>query len=206
MKVKANPGPITLTMQNVTLKFCIEQAYSMKEFQVSGPGWISNSRYDITATLPAGSTPDQVWPALQALLVERLQLVLRRDTREMRTYRLSVGKYGPHLRPSGEAAPDREAPNTSGSLKLNGATLAKFCDELSGRTGHLVTDATAIEGKFDFDLNYAKSGFNTGPPIDKALEDQLGLRLEPRRALVDVMVVERAAKVPVTQSESRSTR
>jgi uncharacterized protein (TIGR03435 family) len=80
MHVQYVPQPITLTMQNVTLKFCLQQAYGLTEHQVSGPGWIRSRRYDVTATLAGGSQLDQVWPALQSLLDERFKLSLEHET------------------------------------------------------------------------------------------------------------------------------
>jgi hypothetical protein len=63
-KVHYVPGPVRLTMTNVTLQFALQQAYSVTEHQVFGPGWIKSARYDITATLPPAGQMDQVWPAL----------------------------------------------------------------------------------------------------------------------------------------------
>ena len=74
VQVQSSPEPVTLTMKNVSLKRCVQQAYSVKEYQVSGPGWIATAKYDIVATLSPGTAQDHVWTALQALLAERLKL------------------------------------------------------------------------------------------------------------------------------------
>jgi uncharacterized protein (TIGR03435 family) len=92
--------PIQVILQNVTLLFCIQQAYSVKEYQILGPGWIKRARYDITATLPPGSAPDRVWPALQTLLAERFNVSIRRETRELPVYALAAAKQGPKLHPA----------------------------------------------------------------------------------------------------------
>src|SRR5437764_489392 len=43
--------PVKLTLHNVSLQFCVQQAYGVPEYQVTGPGWIKDTRYDIEATL-----------------------------------------------------------------------------------------------------------------------------------------------------------
>src|SRR5713226_1217395 len=62
IQVQSSPEPITLTMKNVSLKRCVQQAYSVREYQVSGPGWIATAKYDIVATLSPGTAQDHVWP------------------------------------------------------------------------------------------------------------------------------------------------
>src|SRR5450631_2934875 len=52
----------------------IVRAYRMKLYQVTGPDWLASERFDVNATLPAGSTPDQVPEMLQSLLEERFQI------------------------------------------------------------------------------------------------------------------------------------
>ncbi|HKE28369.1 MAG TPA: TIGR03435 family protein [Bryobacteraceae bacterium] len=59
------------------LGFCIQQAYAVPAYQVSGPKRILGARYDITAALPRGSRPDEVGQAWQTLITERFELALR---------------------------------------------------------------------------------------------------------------------------------
>src|SRR6185312_12281985 len=61
--VTANPG--TLTMHNVTLRSALQWAYRMKEYQVSGPSWIGDERYDIFARAADAAGDPQLRGMLQ---------------------------------------------------------------------------------------------------------------------------------------------
>jgi uncharacterized protein (TIGR03435 family) len=188
VKVQAKPDPVKLTMLNVSLHQCLQHAYSVKQYQVSGPAWVKSARYDIVATLPPGTAPDQVWPALQALLTERLQVSVRREQKELPTYALTVAKDGPKLqRPAGSSI--SADPNPTATVRLDHASLEKFSDELSRKTNRPVIDATGIPGTFDFDLRYSAS-------LSSALQRQLGLKLEKRKAPVDILIVDHAVRTP----------
>src|SRR6266496_502717 len=56
--VTANPG--TLTMHNVSLRSALQWAYRMKEYQVSGPAWIGDERFDISAKSADGAGEQQL--------------------------------------------------------------------------------------------------------------------------------------------------
>ena len=68
------------------------------EFQISAPGWVSDSWVDIHATLPAGATVAQVPEMLQRLLAERFGLVVHREVRQVDGYELLVGPDGIKMR------------------------------------------------------------------------------------------------------------
>ena len=84
----------------VSLQDLIRSAYRVKDFQIQGPDWLGNDRFDIVAKLPDGAKEDQVPEMLQALLAERFKLTLHRDTKEHPIYALIVGKNGPQLKPA----------------------------------------------------------------------------------------------------------
>jgi uncharacterized protein (TIGR03435 family) len=206
--VEARPGqPVRLTLQNVSLKFCVQQAYSVNEYQVAGPGWTKSMRYDISATLPTGVPLEQVWNALQTLLAERFQLSIRREKKEMSIYALKAAGDGPKLRAAASNRPpvpkfqpgDREGlrlgsnGNSSGSLRLDNVSLSEFCGNLSRSLNRPVIDATGIEGTFDVQFEYASGG------IPAALRKQLGLRLEPRKDEVEMLIIGYAIRTPAAQ-------
>jgi uncharacterized protein (TIGR03435 family) len=89
------------------LQMLLMQAYSVKQYQISGPDWLMTERFDITAKLPDGATQEQVPAMLQALLVERFKLAAHRENREHPVYALVVAKGGAKLK---EAATDADTP------------------------------------------------------------------------------------------------
>ncbi len=88
------------------LRKLIITAYRIKPYQLSGPEWMQQQRFDIAAKMPAGANPVQLPEMLQALLAERFKLVVHRETKDMPVMALVVGKNGTHLEP---AAPDADA-------------------------------------------------------------------------------------------------
>src|ERR1017187_586637 len=96
----SDPGQITYT--NVSLKNVLMNAYGVKDFQISGPGWLDSERYDIVAKVPRGATKEQSKVMMQNLLAERFKLALHREKKDLPMYALVVGKNGPKLTESVE--------------------------------------------------------------------------------------------------------
>ena len=105
---------------NVPLKFLIQNAYRVRDFQVlGGPSWITTDRWNVEAKAEEGSIPPQTGPPdpnvpdpmsirLQSLLEERFQLKVRHESRELPTYTMTIGKDGPKLK--SVDAPPRPVP------------------------------------------------------------------------------------------------
>jgi len=95
-------------------------------------------------------------------------------------------------------------PSAPGFLKFGGrnVTLATFASSLPTQTGMIrvprpVIDRTGLGGKFDFSLEWSPERDNpasdsdaSGPTLFQAMKDQLGLKLEPQKGPVDVMVID----------------
>jgi uncharacterized protein (TIGR03435 family) len=199
MHVQFLPEPVELTMNNVTLKFCLQQAYGLSAHQVFGPAWINSTRYDVKAALPPAGDREQVWPAFQALLDEHFKLALRHETKMMPVYQLTVARGGAKLTPSSDrhekaidAAPDE---NASARMNHQHITMKEFCNALSRRLDRVVLDATGLTGAYDIVLNYEHSRDESGLSIFTALQRQIGLKLEPRNAPVDIVIVKSPQRV-----------
>lgn len=79
-------------------------------------------------------------------------------------------------------------------------TMQSLAAMLAGQLGKPVSDATGLKGKYDMALFWAaesrKAEDEPGPTLFSALQDQLGLRLEQKKAMVEVLIVDKAEKVP----------
>jgi uncharacterized protein (TIGR03435 family) len=91
------------------------------------------------------------------------------------------------------------------SFNLSNATMEKFAEMLSNHLDRPVKDMTQLEGKYAFHLEWAQDNgpsTNTdetsGPSIFAALQEQLGLRLESGKDVFDLLVVDKAEKVPTS--------
>lgn len=99
----------------------IALAYNLKAYQVSGPGWMATTRFDIQATMPEGSPKENAPAMLQALLKERFKLVAHPSMEERPVLALTVGKSGTKLKAAAQApAPlDENTPLQPGEMKMD---------------------------------------------------------------------------------------
>lgn len=97
----------------------IAYAYTVKAYQVSGPEWLRQERFDITAKIPEGVDEAQVPRMMQSLLADRFKLTVHRESKEQNVYALVVGKGGPKLK---EVPKDTEAdaPLKPGEVSMPG--------------------------------------------------------------------------------------
>jgi uncharacterized protein (TIGR03435 family) len=221
MKRTTGAGSVTVTSdrafyRNITLKSLLMSAYDMKPFQISGPAWIDNERYDILATIPEGTAKEEVPVMLQNLLAERFRMTLHTETKEHSGYILGIGKGGPKLMPAKNQNPASTGGFTikdnSAVLNLNGATMPRFVDFLSRLLGRPVIDSTGLPGKFDIALPVsmgvimpgAQETVADGSPVESdssfaslftAVHD-LGLKLDSGKVPLKCIVVDKAQKMP----------
>src|SRR5260370_8355996 len=92
-----------LRCSTLSLRDYIGVAYRLRNYQISGPDWLPNEKFDISATLPAGVPRDKVPEMMQALLEDRFQMKIHRETKDFPVYVLSVAKLGPKMK---ELSPD----------------------------------------------------------------------------------------------------
>lgn len=242
VRVRMGADAGMLRYNNVSLKDCIRVAYGVKDFQVEGPDWIADTRFDIVAKLPAGSSHDQIPEMLQTLLADRFKLALHHQTKVHAIYALVVAKGGPHLKPAevptGEAAAPAGGSGRGGQgqgtmttqvgpegvhLKAASQTLAFLGETVSRFTDRPIVDMTGIRGQYDFDLvfspetmrNMPGPGVTRGPgpagegdrkpgadaPADAGgtiydAVQRYGLKLEPRKAPMEIVVVDQMEKTP----------
>lgn len=86
-----------LDFEFVTLSDVLPYAFQIKPYQLVAPSWIRDARWNILATLPAGSSPDQAPEMMQKLLAERFKLEFHREKREQPVYELQVAAGGPKV-------------------------------------------------------------------------------------------------------------
>lgn len=191
--------PGRLTMTGYTLRGLIVEAYNVGGFQVlGGPGWMDDDRYDIVARADGPAKWPAIRPLLKTLVDERFKLVVHRDSRPYPGYALVVVKKGLRIQPV-EGAARSSLNNQVGGVKATGVTMDRLSEWLALRIGAPVSNQTHAAGAFDFTLQFTGSerpdpSSAEMPPIFAALEDQLGLKLEPRKLAMEVIVVESAEK------------
>jgi uncharacterized protein (TIGR03435 family) len=102
--------------QFVSLLDLLSFSYRVKPYQISGPAWIGDGRWDVHAKLPEGSSPDDVPEMMRSLLAERFKLLAHRENREHSAYQLGADNDGPKFKespPDEEPASDKNSNQTS---------------------------------------------------------------------------------------------
>lgn len=233
----------------LSLKLYLGMAYDLKNYQISAPDWMASDRWDITAKLPAGSDSKQIPDMLQALLRDRFQMKMHRETKEFPVYGLIIGKGGLKLKESpvdpvaeGGEPPNQQSVNAAAgargagtvvtygngsylrvgdnrfegkklSMKIMAAALARFADRP-------VVDMTELKGDYDFTMEFSLEDFrammiraaiaqgsvvspealklvdaSSGDTLFNAVE-KLGLKLEPRKAPIEMLIIDQSLKTP----------
>lgn len=197
----SDPGRITINSS--TLKSILRTAYGLQNYQVSGPKWLEEERYEIIAKVPVGTTREQSMMMLQNLLAERFSLKLRLESREMPVYYLKVGKNGHKLTPvEGEVDDDAEADFFTGPRRVGNdgflsadvlrsgyvesfgpsggritvvrQPIKTFADRISNRLDRPVLDGTGLQGLFSFVIYYAPA---QNSMINSATDDVGGVSI-----------------------------
>jgi len=250
-RITVNVDAARADFRDFSLAELIRIAYRVRLYQVSGPDWVTTTRFDVVAKLPEGATAEQVPEMLQQLLAERFHLVVHSASKEMPVYALAIGKEGSKLK---ESTPDSAADGTvaaqaaalpaaagararstmsvdapTGSTRMsvgaNGLhvdmknmTMASLIDWLSRFTDRPVVDMTELKGRYDLELDLSRdemlnAASNAGMAVDGARRvpdgasdpggdsvfksvEKFGLKLDPRRLPLTLLVVDRMDRTP----------
>ena len=214
----SDPGRMIL--ENFNIPSLIMRAYDIPSYLFSGPDWLSDIRFDVTAIVPPGTTKEQFLLMQQNLLATRLGLVIHHEKREMPVYELIVAKGGSKLK---AAAPPENSDATpsfdkdgfpvlspghisyvsngkTAKIQSSADTMEHFATLLAGQLGAPVQDATGLTGNYDFTLRIIPGTpgpeDDPGLSLESALPQQLGLTLRHTKGQVDILVVDHVEKTP----------
>lgn len=200
------------------IKFAYGLNMSGEQQVVGAPKWVNEQRWDINAKEDAETVAaigkmqqqarrEQFQMMVQSFLTERFHLKVHRETRELPVYALVVAKGGSKLTPAPPRpiGPDGQ-PHGNMGIRGNGkgefmgmnattgilANTLGYQAEIGGKT---VIDRTGMAGEYNFELKWtpdmlAASGESNGPSLFTALQEELGLKLEATKALVEVVVID----------------
>jgi uncharacterized protein (TIGR03435 family) len=204
--------------RNSSLGDLIAFAYQIQAKQIEGgPEWIDKDRYDIAAVpdQEGSPNPQQVRSMVRKLLTDRFGLKFHKDKRELSAFVLTVDKSGQKLAPTqlkGSLPGIGFGPGKGGlSMRVMNGTIPDFTGFLQSLVlDRPVVDQTGLTSKFDFSFTFTPddSEFNGHPPqlpkqaddaeaapgLFEAMQKQLGLKLEAKKTLVDVIVIDKVQK------------
>jgi uncharacterized protein (TIGR03435 family) len=202
--VAVNPQSFRTVM---SLADAIEWAYDIHAYQLfGGPAWLRREYYEIEMKAAAPATKREMRESLQTVLAERFKLELHREPREMSVYALTIGTSVAKLPTSkGSCGEDGCIDVAPGVLMARNANMTSIAATLSNMVDRPVIDQTGLDGRYEFRVKFdptfqkrfdGQTTSNTAtddPSIFAALED-LGLKLEPRRTAVEIVVVDEAER------------
>jgi bla regulator protein blaR1 len=195
---------------SATVRQLIQYAYDVPPSQVTGgPAWTSTSRFQVDARTEGATTPAQMQAMVRHMLAERFALKVHTDVAQRPIYRMVLARRDGGLGPSiyrvedagcgGSDPQPCDLVGWSGGLTTSGMGLPHLAVALFNRsqtTGvdRPVVDHTGQTGMFGFTLMFSpfasEAYVSDAPSIFTALQEQLGLKLEPARGRVELLVID----------------
>jgi uncharacterized protein (TIGR03435 family) len=203
---------------NVTVHDLINLAYWLHPKQLTGgPAWTESDKFDMAGKPDAPGQPnvDQMKVMIQKLLTDRFQLKFHFEKRELPVYAVRLTKTGAKITKSQDDPKGIPGWNFRRSpsgmiMAFRNSPMSQFTALLQNSMDRPVVDQTGLSERYDFTLNFkpdpaqaallggpaAPAGDNSDAALDifAAFQQQLGLKLEPTRAPVDVLVIDKVAK------------
>lgn len=188
--------PTRYSVKNYPMSSLLAIAYGINSYQLSGPGWLDDERFTVTAKLPEGTDKEQLKLMMRNLLIERFKLAAHFEKKEVAGYQLVIAKGGPKLAASpgdpnqnddpakppapfkmtfdGEGYPNLPPGRHYSMAMANGRARWRFGDEsmeefaeyLGNQIHQPIVNATGLTGKYDFLVSWSYAEMQPNPPAD----------------------------------------
>lgn len=146
----------------------------------------------------------QLQTMVRRVLAERFGLKLHREQREMPVFALTVGKGGPKM--TANTSDPNGQPNERGRRGVGwqmytytNTSMPVFALDILSSVDRPIVDQTGLKGRYDFQLKWLTDDNHATDPdappgLFTAIQEQIGLKLEPVRAQADVLVVDQVQR------------
>jgi uncharacterized protein (TIGR03435 family) len=215
------PTPNGISATNITVRNFLLQAYGpINSRLISGlPNWTTTLHFDIEGKLDddtfaqlSNLSPKEAFEAnqrrMQQILVDRFNLKLHHEQKELPAYALVVAKGGSKLKeadpnlmtkPSAAYRPGAVS-GRDGEFSGQAITTDRLARGLSSNLDREVVDQTGLIGNYDIALKWqpirasqdsaTADADSSRASIFTAVQEQLGLKLESTKAMTDTIVVD----------------
>lgn len=224
VSVSSPPHSSRFEATNLPIKALLQIAYGFDSPVAGAPDWVSNTFYDIQArsddaadarlaTLTSNEVRLEKRNAIRVLLTERFDLKMHLETRETSIYNLVLAKGGLKLQPVPAPPPpadgtpppppppiDIAAHGSRHGLEYNAshASMRAIASVLGGLAEAPVLEKTGLNGIYSFTFQvgreWSANDPDSWPSLFTAVQEQLGLKLEPARESIPNLVVDHIAK------------
>jgi uncharacterized protein (TIGR03435 family) len=199
-----------LNLEGYSVRELIMEAYNLKTYQLDNAGldWQMSTSYDVAARAEDGTTPtrDEFRKMLQTLLVERFNFKFHREQKEMPVYAMIVEKGGPKFKESANDEVFAAYHGVNGrnqNLSASHLTMESLANEIGNTffVNRPVIDRTGLSGTYDFKIEATPEFRHNRDPqpedisVFSAIREQLGLKLDPQKANIAVLIVDHIEKV-----------
>jgi uncharacterized protein (TIGR03435 family) len=186
------------------------------------PGWVTSDRYDINAKLSEADAlklqalskehqVTQIRLMLQAMLADRFQLKVHRETENTPGYALVASSNGSKLKPSTSSdsksgdTRNHQSLATRGNITSVAGSMSDLVFVLVGALHAPVIDKTGLTGRYDFTLTYSPDELQpeaanvavtpeSAPSIFTVIQEQLGLKLQRTSVPTEALVIDHIEK------------
>jgi uncharacterized protein (TIGR03435 family) len=188
--------PAMVRVKGLSLYEMFLTVYKVRPYQLTAPDWIQSTRFDITARIPKGHSQQEVlFVMLRTLLEKRFQMKTHRETKLLPAYALVLARGGLKIQPSTTSSGAGMA--SSGHMEIFG-DMSLVAASLTG-LDRPVVDQTGVKGTFNITLDFAPDEEHEAagmPPLRTVLEEKLGLKLEPRKLPIEMLVIDHIERKP----------
>jgi uncharacterized protein (TIGR03435 family) len=207
--IKPLPGGNGYLVQNVPVKAMISLMYKVPSRQITGdPDWLNNQGYDIEAKADHAYSLDDLHLMFQNLLADRFNLKFHKEIREGPVYSLVVAKSGSKMKIN-ESPQDFKIPilPAPGNVFVGTRVPMQYlCYFLGQQEDRPVIDKTGLVKNYDFTLSFLPNlppdilkenlppGLLDRPSLSDALQEQLGLKLQPDKGPVEYYIIDHVEK------------
>jgi len=209
----------SLSATSALVERLILTAYALHNVQLANkPKWVEEEPFDIQAKSPAGASAasPEMLRRLQALLRDRFALQTHTETRKADVYALTLARKDRALGKQIVPCVKDDDKSAARSLKVCGAAflqplvrpgviegsylavrdtgvpMSRIAVNLSTFARRMVVDETGLSGLFDMELRVPQDEqLSSTASVFTAVQEQLGLKLEARRADIPVLVIDR---------------
>jgi uncharacterized protein (TIGR03435 family) len=196
-------------IERQTVESMLQFGYGMHKKQlVNAPDWIETERWDVKGVpdQPGEPSVKQYQGLTRKVLAERFGLVTHTERQELEVYALTVAKGGPKMAKSAgdpNGLLDEEDNENGGqqTMQVTNASMGELVLLMKFFVADRpVVDQTGLSGRYDFKLKWtaddsrAPTDGSAPPGLFTAMQEQLGLKLEPVKAMTDVLAIDKVER------------
>jgi uncharacterized protein (TIGR03435 family) len=206
--IKPLPGGNGYAVQNISVKMMMSVIYRIPSRQITGgPDWFDTATFNVDAKVDGAHSIEDLHTMFKNLLADRFGLKFHTEKKEGPVYSLAIDKSGLKMAADGSAGGleipiVRQTPSKWIGTKVPMEYLCWFIGQQMRNDPRPVIDKTGLTQVYSFTLSFAPElppgltredllpELQDMPTIYDAVREQLGLRLEPAKGLVDNYVID----------------